>query len=119
MEKRRCEYEGCHAWARRGKTYCVAHPEGQPRRVGGAPEGNQNARTHGLYAAYVPVVDLKRALELPPGDLRLEIAVVRQLLAQLLGAELPPAEMVEAVDRATGALVRMLRANKQLSEALN
>lgn len=110
MTKRRCTYEGCRAWARRGPAggaYCVAHADRQPQ-----PESNQ----HGLYAAYVPVVDLKSALQLPPGDLRLEIAVVRQVLAQLLAAELAPTELVGAVDRATSALVRMLKANKQLSE---
>ncbi len=66
--------------SRRGTAWCVAHPGGQPRAAtGGAPDGNQNARKHGLYAAYVPVVELKQALVLPPGDLRLEIAVVRQV----------------------------------------
>ena len=38
------------------------------------------------------------------------------LLAQLLAAELGPTELVRVVDRATSALVRMLKANKQLSE---
>jgi hypothetical protein len=117
MTKQQCEFEGCRSWARRGTPYCVAHPDGLPRsKHGGSQEGTQYARTQGLYAAYVPVVDLKSALRLPPGDLRLEIAVVRQVLAQLLAAELPPAELVAAVDKATSALVRMLKANKQLSE---
>lgn len=67
-------------------------------------------------AAYKPVVDLKSALRLPPGDLRLEIAVMRQVLVQLLAAELPPVELIAALDKATAALVRMLKANQQLSE---
>ena len=62
------------------------------------------------------MVGLKQALTLPPGDLRLEIAVVRQALAQLLEAELAPVELIGALDKATAALVRMLKANKQLNE---
>lgn len=77
---------------------------------------DESAPLHALYAAYTPVVDLKSALQLPPGDLRLEIAVVRQVVAQLLAAELPPVELIAALDRATSALVRMLKANQQLSE---
>ena len=64
----------------------------------------------------MPVVGLEQALTLPPGDLRLEIAVVRQALAQLLEAELAPVELIGALDKATAALVRMLKANKQLNE---
>ena len=115
MDKRRCEFKGCKAWARRGMVFCVAHPDGRPRRVGGAPKGNQNARKHGVYATYVPIAQARQALELPPGDLRLEIALVRQALAQALAADLPPAPLITAVCRATSALVRMLKANKQLS----
>ncbi len=103
--------------------FCVAHPNGRPRRVGGAPRGNQNARKHGLYATYVPIAQTyvpiaqaRQELELPPGDLRIEIALVRQALAQVLAADLPPASLITAVCRATSALVRMLKANKQLSE---
>ena len=119
MDKRRCSYEGCRAWAKRGTAWCVRHPDG--RRLpppGQALPGNQKARKHGVYSAYVPVVELKQALHLPPGDLRLEIAVVRQVLAQVLDSDVPPVEMIGAVDRATGALVRMLKMNKELgSEA--
>ncbi len=120
MEKRvssgRCSYEGCRAWARRNGAWCVAHPDGQRRSTDGrAPLGNQKAREHGLYDGYVPIVGLKEALALPPGDLRLEIAVVRQVLAHVLDSDVPPVELVSAVERATGALVRMLKVNKELS----
>ena len=110
MAKHHCGFEGCNAPARRGTARCAGHAEP------GAAEGNQNARKHGLYAAYVPVVELKNALRLPPGDLRLEIAVVRQVLQELLQSELAPVDLMEAVDKATSALVRMLKTNKQLSE---
>ncbi len=118
MEKRACSYEGCRAWARQGMAWCVAHPDGQPRvPAGWALPGNQAARKHGLYSAYVPVVGLKEALALPPGDLRLEIAVMRQVLAQALNSDAPPVELIDAVEKATGALVRMLKANKGLIPA--
>ena len=124
--KQRCSYEGCRAWARRrtladgsspeceGSALCAAHSSRDGRKSAGAPKGNQNARKHGLYASYVPVVVLEQALNLPPGDLRLEIAVVRGLLDDLLKTALPTPEMVAAVDVATRTLARLLRTNQRL-----
>ena len=124
--KQRCSYEGCRAWAQwrrlpdgsqpQGDALCVAHSGRVRRRSGGAPKGNQYARKHGLYATYVPLVVLEEALNLPPGDLRLEIAVVRGILAELVKTELPMPELVEAVDAATSSLARLLRTNQQLDE---
>ena len=113
---RRCAREGCRAWARRESEWCVAHPEGQSRRTGGAPEGNQNARTHGLYARYVPVVALERALELPPGDLRIEIAVTRSVLADVMQSDMSPAELLKVLETGATTLTRLLRTNKQLAD---
>ena len=137
----RCTYEGCRAWAKKGGTFCSAHPDGHPWGGGGAPKGNQNARghgapkgnqnacghgppkgnqnarKHGAYAEYVPVVALKEALELPPGDLRPEIAVARAVLQELLSAGLESEALVAAVDVATRTLVRLMRANLEVSEA--
>ena len=114
VEKRRCAYEGCKGWAKQGSPWCVAHPEGTPRKVGGAPKGNQNARTHGAYAAYVPIVALEEALKLPAGDLRLEIAVMRGIFQELVRAGLPLSELI--ADTVTGALARLLRVNKVLGD---
>lgn len=116
MEKPRCQKEGCKAYPRKGADFCVRHPDGGSSGSGGAPMGNQNARVHGLYSAYVPVVALQDALKSPPGDLRLEIAVVRALISELLRAQLSIETLVEAVDKATGALARLMRVNKQLSD---
>ncbi len=63
------------------------------------------------------MVALEQALDLPPGDLRLEIAVARAALSELLKAKLPPAEMAVAFDRVTAALTRLLRTNKVLEAA--
>ncbi len=128
QRKQQCSYEGCRAWARwrplpdgsppecEGGALCVAHSGGTRRRSTGAPKGNQNARKHGLCSSYVPVVVLEDALKLPPGDLRLEIAVVRGILAELVKAELALPELADAVDAATSSLVRLLRTNKHLGE---
>jgi hypothetical protein len=61
-------------------------------------------------------VPIAAALEQPPGDLRMEIAAVRAVLAELLEAELPAETLANVVDRATNALVRLMRANKSLAE---
>ena len=117
-QRRPCSYEGCRAWAKTGMAWCGTHPDGVPRgRADLALPGNQKGRKHGLYSGYVPVVEIKEALQLPPGDLRLEIAVVRQVLSQVLARDLPTSELVEAVEKTTSALVRMLRANKGLIPA--
>jgi hypothetical protein len=107
MEGQRCAVEGCRAWARRGTAWCVAHPDGQRRRT--ADDGT------GVYATYVPVVALEEALKLPPGDLRLEIAVARAVLRELLRAGLSIQELVAGLDKVTGALARMLRLNSTLT----
>jgi uncharacterized protein YjcR len=99
----------------------VAHPEGEPRtpnrteRKGGALAGNHHARKHGAYAEYVPVVALRDALKLPPGDLRLEIAVTRAMLQELLTSDLDAAELIGSLERATGALTRLLKTNHQIN----
>ena len=125
-EKRPCAYAGCRALARHGTEWCVAHPGGWPRnpnqteRKGGAPPesliGNQNSRKHGAYAEYVPVVALRDALKLPPGDLRLEIAVTRAVLQEILNSELEAVDLINGLERGTNALARLLRTNKQINE---
>ncbi len=124
--KQRCSYDGCRAWARRktapegdqtakeGGALCEAHSRKDQRRGAGAPKRNQNARKHGLYAMYMPMIVMEEARSLPPGDLRLEIAVVRGLLDDLLKTRLPTPELVAAVDVATRSLARLLRTNQRL-----
>jgi hypothetical protein len=116
MAGRPCAYEGCKAWAKKDSPWCIAHPEGKPRRIGGGRKGNQNARTHGAYAAYVPIVALEEALKLPAGDLRLEIAVMRGMFQELMRSELSLEETIKRAETITGALVRLLRANKALGD---
>ena len=113
-ERRKCAQEGCQQPADRGSKWCSAHRDGKKTGPGGGPKGNQNARTHGAYAQYVPIVALKDALHLPPGDLRLEIAAARHVLSELLKADLTPAERVEGLNKASGALARLLRTNVTL-----
>ncbi len=115
--KRRCVYEGCRAWARAASDWCVAHPEGKPRRVGGAPKGNQNGRKHGWYGGYVRIEELKRALERPPDDLRLEIAVTRAVLADVMESDLSSTELLKALEIGMATLTRLMRTNKHLDKA--
>ena len=124
--KQRCSYDGCRAWARRksapegshaakeGGVLCEAHSRKDQRRGAGAPKRNQNARKHGLYISYGPVMAREEARSLPPGDLRVEIAVVRGLLDDLLKTGLPTPELVAVVDVATRSLARLLRTNQRL-----
>ena len=116
MAKRHCEYGDCRAWARRGTAYCVAHPDGQPRAIRQAQGAAELAATPGPYDAYVPVVDLESAQQSPPGDLRLEIAVVRLALKDLLAAGLPPAEQAGALNKITSSLARLFRVNQQAGD---
>ena len=123
--KQRCSYEGCRAWARWRRLPDGSQPdtEAGPRCVAhcgkvwqkGAPKGNQNARKRRLFASYVPMVVLEEALNLPPGDLRLEIALVRGILADLVKTGQPIPELVKSVDTATNALSRLLRTNQKLA----
>ncbi len=116
MDKQHCQYEGCRAWPRKGQRYCVAHPEGQQRSVGGAPDGNQNARVHGLYSGFVSVEALQRAMEQPADDLRLEIAAVRAAIDELLSMKgMDAGERLKALDKGMGALARLIRIQKQVS----
>ena len=64
------------------------------------------------YYAYTPPVDLEHAAEQPPGNLRMEIAVVRTVLADLLKIDLPPAQQALVVNQLMGALVRLVRENR-------
>ena len=116
MTREQCRFEGCRQRPRRSSEWCTAHPGGQaPLFDDDPPQDDRKTRRPAPYAAYVPVVALEEALELPPGDLRREIAVVRAVLAELLKAGLAEVALVTALDRATGALVRLLRANQQLT----
>ena len=103
----------------KGSVWCVAHKNGVKTFRGGGhgpgePKGNQNRRTHGAYATYVPIVALKDALNLPPGDLRLEIAAARHVLGELLKSDLTPAQRMAGLNLASAALARLLRTNIEL-----
>src|SRR3712207_1921540 len=81
------------------------------RNASGAPDEQQGTEA---YRTYVPRTDMEAAIEMPPEDLRREIAVVRVVLAELLHAGLSVQELANAVDKVTGALARMLRINHQI-----
>ncbi len=115
MAGRQCVREGCRAWARRGGMECVAHD----RQTGRGSESDV-ARAYGRrgrarFAANTPVAQLEAALGQSSDDLQAEIAVTRLLLVELLRADLPTDKLVMLVDKATGALARLLRANREIA----
>ena len=128
--KRTCVYPGCRARAVRNGAFYYAHRSGprtpQPRE---APEPDdawygvprepgpsaESDRSNALYAQYAPVRSLQEAMEAPPGDLQLEIAVMRAALADLVRAGLPITDLIACLDQGMGALVRLLRTNHVVS----
>lgn len=68
------------------------------------------------YRAYQPTVRVEEASRLPPGDLRPEIAIVRAAIQELVGAGLPIEALIDALNTGTGALARLFRVNKLLTE---
>ena len=83
-----------------------------PRKRGGQP-GNQNARKHGYYAVFNPVVpesELADAAALAGIDD--EIALVRVKLKHVL--EKDP-DNISAVIRATNTLARLLRLQNRIN----
>ena len=157
--KTRCTHPGCRAWAVRDPSLdgpdqplCAAHggrsaspesgrrasPESgqepcpEPKR-GGAPLGNQNARTHGFYVSTLDPqerADLDRASDLAGAtSLDAEIIIARVALRRLLhmfrtgttpGPDPQPLTAQDYVNviglafRGCGTLSRLLRARKDL-----
>ena len=138
--KARCTHPGCRAWAVRNSNppLCAAHggraasPEPR-RRGGGAPLGNQNARTHGFYASTLDPqerADLDDAGDLAGAtSLDAEIIIARIALRRLLhifhsgttpGPDPQPLTAQDYVNviglafRGCGTLSRLLRARKDL-----
>jgi hypothetical protein len=68
------------------------------------------------YAAYRPRVAIEEAGERPPADLQHEIALLRQVLLGLFGAELTITDLVHNLNKLSAALARLMRANQQSGE---
>lgn len=99
--KKRCLRDGCKALPMAGSSFCHAHNPSSVKS-GGAPTGNQNARTHGLYSRYL--TDEERALlsatenEASAG-LDEEIAMLRIQISRALAAGADPTKSILAVGR--------------------
>ena len=84
-----------------------------PRRRRGAPIGNQNARTHGLYSSRVAENDrdlLQNAVQLK--GLEGEIALIRLKIRRLAAYPDSPPELLF---RAINTLARTLEINEQIN----
>ena len=116
--KRKCEIVGCNAWAMRGSKLCAAH-SGTAR--GGAPAGNTNRLTHGLYSHHYTDDELAILLS-PPDDLSDEIALCRVLAGRLMGALHAPdvdndglVRLAGMALRSANVTARLLRANQVIT----
>lgn len=110
----RCNEPGCRAWAMRGTSTCRAHAPGA-LRTGGAPAGNLNARTHGLYARHFSETE-RRALEAAGAEgLELEIGALRVAIARVLGTSGDEVGAALAMARACTALAGLLRTERMLT----
>jgi len=78
-----CSVEGCRAWAVRDSDPPLCAPHTPGKRIG-APQGNQNALTHGFYASTLQPDDLD-GLEEAAWDTTLdgEILIIRVALRRL------------------------------------
>jgi hypothetical protein len=125
---RRCTFttaggKPCRAWAVRGTDppTCAAH---SGRTHGGAPEGNQNARTHGFYSNVLQEHELADLVAYSEDlDLDDEIALARIILRRLV-ALLTPTHHTDLPDiariaglalQATRTIARLLRDKRALS----
>jgi hypothetical protein len=68
----------------------------------------------GAYAAYEPPVAVADAARDPPGNLRVEIAVVRAMLADVLRLPLAPDKRAAVVGTLLATLARLMRENREL-----
>ena len=126
-----CQHPDCRAWAVRDAAppLCAAHGG----RRGGAPLGNQNARTHGFYASILnsqELADLDAADKLAGGTtIDAEIIITRIALRRLLhmfytgttpGPDPQPfttqdyANVIGLAFRGCGTLSRLFRIRKEL-----
>ena len=111
----------CKAWAVHGTDppACAAHAK---LACGGAPEGNQNARTHGFYSPVLEPEELADLVAFADDlDLDDEIALARVILRRLVALLTNgnrPDEMVRIASlalQATRTIARLLRDKRALS----
>lgn len=112
-----CSVDGCRSHAMRGAAWCRSHHPGLPR-TGGAPAGNRNARTHGLYARWFTPVELAELEAVSgPAGLTGEIAALRVAISRLLGdGAVSPADALVVMGRGVDSLGRALRNQRVLAE---
>jgi hypothetical protein len=114
--ERACAYRRCRTGAQPGSDWCKAHPEGKPRTLGGAPQGNQNARTHGMQSRPAPAAPMTSTQQAPALDLGREIAAARRAIEAVMDQGLEPNELVKALNIGTATLTRLLKTHKLLEE---
>jgi len=115
----------CRAWAMPGSDRCRSHRDDElGARGAGAPPGNQNARKHGAYSAYMTEEDFM-ALALAGlengATLEDEIAIVRVAIRRLAKALNDPQQQGELIKNCAGIfagagrVAQMLRTQHAIS----
>ncbi len=118
LDKRRCEVEGCRAWAMRGGTRCVAHVE-RPRSVRRPRARVQNVEPR-EGAPTAPWSAPPSIAELLDEELR-KLLEVRALYEWGQRADdashAPSPQFLRAWNDSVSRVVQLLRARRDLAEA--
>jgi hypothetical protein len=114
---RRCERDGCRAWARRGGRLCAAHQR-RPARGGAPLSGAASEAGEGRPALTRSRLEtIVRQLEAGEADgLDGEIAALRLTLARLLRETEDPVRLADGVARAVGAILKAWQLEHQREE---
>ena len=115
--KKRCEVNGCRAWAMRGHRRCRAHRDDElgPRGAGALP-GNLNAVKHGRHAHPLPVEKLENlanALLEQPDDLPDRIGLMAE---KLMGRAQDPLRLLIALRKLIDDLTAEVASRLYMSE---
>lgn len=110
-----------------GSTKCRSHRDRElGPRAAGAPQGNQNRRTHGLYSKFLTHDDLLAMATATGADLLDEVAFTRVMvgkLSEMVGHSmegedrdvLTAVKLADALFRGVGRIALLLKAQKALS----
>jgi hypothetical protein len=121
MAGRRCERQGCRAWARRGERLCASHRT-RSKRATAAAEGDGARAAEGVgeggrepprrLAAVVGQLEAGEAAGLAG-----EIAAARLTLARLLREEDDPVRLADGVAKAAGVVLKARQLERQQAAA--
>jgi hypothetical protein len=115
-EDRRCTFQGCKKWRMSGADLCNTHIDGGRTELAGASRAaSWRDPMYGQYVPYVPMDGLEEALSNASlDDLRVEIAITRDMMRHALTAGLPLLERIDVLAKLSRVLVRLFTIQKRL-----